>query len=481
MSNLEFMLSLEKVEILAHTMRLIFITLFSYYAFIKIINININNAKNISVILVSSIIIAIIEKFVQNYVNVYLGTVVLLFLMTLTNGVNFKKDLGYSLVITIISYSISYILYMVSLIIAFIPGAVFKIQNDYLNLLVIVVIYSLLTYIFFKIKKFKNGIAFLQKKLQNSYFCILTLNIGVMVLFSSVMMHNVGLLGSTQVVVSLIILVTMMTITIKQSFELYYKQNLLTKDLDQTKSELEFTKKELEQANKDNLEISEKIHTLNHRQKSLQHQLDKISNKDGKSMEYIQNQLNSISEEMYQEPEEVELAKTDIPAVDNMLEYMQSECKENNIKFELQVIDNIHYMVNNLIPESKLEILLADHIKDAIIAINYSENSNRSILARLGKIDGFYSLYIYDSGIEFTQEVLEKLGKEPITTHKDSGGTGMGFMNTFNTLNETKASLVIKEIGEPTIDNYTKVVIIRFDNKNEFKVESYKKELEYSN
>ena len=124
-------------------------------------------------------------------------------------------------------------------------------------------------------------------------------------------------------------------------------------------------------------------------------------------------------------------------------------------------------MTNHLITEDELDTLLADHIKDAIIAINYSENSNRSILVRLGKINDIYSLYIYDSGIQFEKDVLDKLGKEPITTHKDSGGTGMGFMNTFDTLNKTNASLTIKQIGPPSKDNYTKVIMITFDGKHE--------------
>ena len=178
---------------------------------------------------------------------------------------------------------------------------------------------------------------------------------------------------------------------------------------------------------------------------------------------------------MYKEPQEIELAKTDIASIDNMLEYMQSECIKDNIKFELQICGNIHYMINHLISENDLEILLADHIKDAIIAINNSKNANRSILLRIGEIDGIYSVYFYDSGIEFDKKVLEKLGKEPITMYADNGGTGMGFMNTFDTMNKTKASLVIKELGEQSSDNYTKVIMIKFDSRNEYKVESQNK------
>ena len=122
-------------------------------------------------------------------------------------------------------------------------------------------------------------------------------------------------------------------------------------------------------------------------------------------------------------------------------------------------------MINNHITKEELEILIADHVKNAIIAVKCSNNSNRSILVRIGKIDGQYSIYIYDSGIEFEINTLHKLGKIPSTTHKESGGTGMGFMNTFDTLRKYNASLSIEEFNEPIIDNYTKVIAIKFDKK----------------
>ena len=160
--------------------------------------------------------------------------------------------------------------------------------------------------------------------------------------------------------------------------------------------------------------------------------------------------------------------------IDDMLKYMQAECVKNKIDFQLQVHGNIHHMTNKYITKSDLEILLADHIKNAIIAINHSENINRSILVRLGLIDGFYSVYIYDSGIEFEIETLINLGNKPSTTHADDGGTGMGFMNTFDTLRKSKASLIIEEYGKPTKDNFTKVIKIIFDNKKEYKISSYR-------
>ena len=73
-------------------------------------------------------------------------------------------------------------------------------------------------------------------------------------------------------------------------------------------------------------------------------------------------------------------------------------------------------------------------------------------------------------------ETLLNHGKKPSTTHKDAGGTGMGFMNTFDTLKGCKASFIIEEYGKPATDNFTKVLKFKFDNKNEFKICTYRKE-----
>ena len=71
-------------------------------------------------------------------------------------------------------------------------------------------------------------------------------------------------------------------------------------------------------------------------------------------------------------------------------------------------------------------------------------------------------------------QTLLKLGLELATTHKDQGGTGIGFITTFETLKETKASLVIEENHPENDKDYTKCVSIKFDGKNEYKIISYR-------
>ena len=260
-----------------------------------------------------------------------------------------------------------------------------------------------------------------------------------------------------------------MFITIQKSLQLYYKQKLQEREVEEIKEEIQNKAKEIEELEKENLKLSKMNHSIAHKQKSLEYELNQaLLKNENIDKQEIETRLKDISQEMQTEIVKTKLTKTNIKEIDNMLEYMQSECAKNKIDFELQINGNIHHMVNKYIAKEDLEILIADHIKNAIIAINHSKNTNKNILVRLGIIDGYYSLYIYDSGIEFEKETLENLGRKPSTTHADDGGTGMGFMNTFDTLKKYKASLIIETFGNPSKDNFTKVLKFIFDNKNTY-------------
>ena len=476
MSNLEFMWNLENISKVIEFIKLNCIILISIYIFVKISGTKKINFLNIIIYLLTSPIIVLTKNLIEYNVDAYLSWIVILALITFINIINLKNDIYYTLSISIISFSLSYIMYIISISLVFIPTAILKLNNDYMVLIMIEFIQFLLVYKFFKIKKFKYGISFLERKSREKYFIILILNIGLISLFALVTIKSYSDFSARKFGATFVLLILTMFTTIKQFFDIYYKQKLLIQDLKQTKKELEEKKQEISKLEKENIEFSKTSHSLAHKQKALEFKLEQLIKNciDKESKETIKEEIENVSKEVFKEPNKVKLAKTEIESIDNMFSYMQSECIRYNIKFELQVVGNIYYMINNLITENDLEILIADHIKDAIIAINNSDNLNRSILVRLGKIDNVYSLYIYDSGIEFTKEVLDNIGKRPITTHADTGGTGMGFMNTFDTLNKTKASLIINEIGVPCEDNYTKVLIFKFDKQNQFEVESYK-------
>lgn len=423
------------------------------------------------------IFVSIMCRVIKNVLGFSYNIIFMILLINVIFKISAKERFTYSLLITIISLSINYIIFLISAFVAYNLVIIFKVREIYTGLFLILCLYLILIYIFVRIKRFKNGFAFLQRNTKNEYIDIFILDISIVIIFCIIIISNYDKLLRQRIVVSLIIFAIIMFITIQKSLQLYYKQKLQEREVEEIKEELKNKDKEIEELEKENLKLNKKNHSIAHKQKSLEYELEQmILNNQIVNGNHVKDKIENLSKEMQNETVSIELTKTNIDEIDNMLKYMQSECVKNKIDFELQINGNIHHMINTHIGKEDLEILIADLIKNAIIAIKHSENINKSILVRLGLIDGFYSLYVYDSGIEFEIETLKNFGIKPSTTHADDGGTGMGLMNTFDTLKKYKASLIIDEYGKPVEDNFTKVIKIIFDNRNEYKIESYRRE-----
>lgn len=449
--------------------RLLVVNLGTYYIFLKIINGQKNRLANI-IKMFFIFLVTFINLYVNVVTNNLTGTMITLLLLI----VLFDK-VGYNTTsYTIISFGISNLIFFLSVMISGIPGVLFRVYNFNISLVIIITIYILLLFFVMKSKRIKYGFSFLTSKSKNDYFDFVMISLSVIILFLIVVLKNNDFLITERMGIFVIMFAIIMFITIKKSFQVYYKQKLLMKQLEEAENEIINKQKEIEKLEQENLNFSKKSHSMAHKQRALEYKLNHLLMKEETSKELeIKTEIEKLSKELYQIPIE-DLPSTEITQIDDMLEFMQSECVKNKIDFNLQIIGNVYHIINNIITVEQLEILIADHIKDAIIAIKHTDNINKSILVKLGKINECYGLYIYDSGIEFEKETLENSGKKPSTTHKDEGGTGMGFMNTFDTLNECKGSLVIKEIGKPSKDNFTKIIMIKFDGKNEYKVESYR-------
>ena len=458
--------------------KIFFICIFTYVINCKVIDKKfVINFKRFFIVVIGNIVIAMICKLIKETLSFSYSVIFMILLISCMYKLLNNQRFAYSLLITIISLSVNYTMFSVSVVVSAIPITLFKIHNIYIGLTLILIAYVILICILYKIKRFNKGIIFLQKNVKNVYIDILILNISVVILFCMIILSNYDRIISRKAYASLIIFAIIMFITIQKSLQLYYKQKLQEREVEEIKEELKNKDKEIEELEKENLKLNKKNHSIAHKQKSLEYELEQmILNNQIVNGNQVKDKIENLSKEMQNETVSIELTKTNIDEIDSMLKYMQSECIKNKIEFELQINGNIHHMVNTYIGKEDLEILIADLTKNAIIAIKHSENINKSILVRLGLIDGFYSLYVYDSGIEFEIETLKNFGIKPSTTHADDGGTGMGLMNTFDTLKKYKASLIIDEYGKPVEDNFTKVIKIIFDNRNEYKIESYRRE-----
>ena len=466
----------------------IFINLYSLIIFTIIKNCkNIGKSKYILCII---LIIAesILYVYLKKVLDIIISVIVICLLQVFIFKIITKSNNTNSFTAVVISNSISYILFVISGTIEFTLQQIFDLGNVTINLIITLFLEGAIIFRIKKIKRLKNGLSFLQSK--NEYIeIVVSIMAFILVLVYGLISYNNERIYK-YLYFYYITLSILIVLIIQKTMVMYYKQKLIDDTINQYQKELKEKDEKIEKLTKENYRASKINHEFYNRQKSLEYMVkNSLTNynielgEDVDILSKIKNLTEEHSNKVSEDKILLKLETTGIDEVDEMFTYMQQECIKNNIEFKLKINGNIYPLINNYITKSQLVTLIGDHLRDAIIAINFSNKSNKKIFVILGIKENCYELCIYDSGIEFEIQTLLKLGMEPITTHKNSGGTGIGFMTTFETLKECKASLIIEEYGDNI--EYTKLVKFKFDKKSEYKICSYRsdeiKKLDYSN
>ena len=492
---------MDTVNFVNNVTQIMCINILAYILFAKVINYKENSFGKIIAVCITSFIISILSVIVKYNGSILLAILVIYFLNSVSISIITKNKLQYSIIVTFISLTITYLIYIISIILS---GVLLKIinpniqKNNIIILFLAIIIEALISYKIFRTRRLKYGITFLKNKDKtNNMGGIWIFLVGTTLIVGSLLKDCIDKQKKIYLLIGIIIELICMTIWIKRKITTYYEQKLKERTIEELESEIKERDEEINKILEENKEIATINHKYSNRIKSLEnfsHQImskpelvEKMETEFGEDFINFEKQINNISEEYTKEIEEKiqhknHLEKTGIFGIDNILEYMSNEAIKHNIKFNLKIHENIQYMIENIIDQSKLETLLGDHIKDAIIAINSSENTYKELLVEIGEIENCYQVCIYDTGIEFEISTLLNLGLKAITTHKLTGGSGIGFMTTFETLKATKASLIIEERHPIDDKDYTKAVRIKFDGKHEYRICSYRsKEIQNKN
>ena len=443
------------MEILDITIKMFVINIFVLKCFFKIIDEQVKNIK----IVIASILLTIFYIGTKKYLSddIFLMILLSYSVQIVLLKIIMKDKKKFIILGNLIANALVYSLFCISLFIE-----------------------ALLLKLLLRAKRVKYGISFLKNPEESDYFGIIMLEICAFVIFAYCLFVNCDKEVSRDIFIIIITLLIIMGIMIQKTLTLHYKQKLLAQNIEEYKAEIASKDAEIKSLSEEKYKISKLNHEFYNRQKALIHKVEEIINMNTETAEELDlsKQINDLTKEYTDKAKEIKtldkLPSTGITEIDDMFKYMQSECKSKNIQFNLQINGNIYHMINNKIAQNKLVTMIGDHLRDAIIAIEFSENSFKSILAILGENNGLYEFCVFDTGIEFKIDTLLKLGLEPATTNKDSGGTGIGFMTTFETMSKTKASLIINEMHEMNNTDYTKSITIRFDGKNEYRIKSYR-------
>ena len=454
-----------------------------YFNYIKVIGYKQITIKNTLINFISCITIAIIHAIIlllfewNSITSMLLCSLILGFVTKLNIGCNKENYwVGY-----IFSFSLTYIIYLVAISISGILVYFLPNRDIFSPICVVLIAFISLgiSWLVFRIPRFKNGINFIKNfnKKGNVILSIICVFIATLVLHDLFQKDFTKILLRSVPFIVFAIFNVLIYVVLKQITK-HYKNNMRDRTIAVQKEEIDANEKTIEELKAQNLELAKTIHKYNHKLSSLENSIRKVA--ESSNVEFaselfiVLEQTRKVENQLADETKsDVKLPTTNVVSVDNMLDYMKTEAIKSGIDFVFKINDSIKPLLEKYITEDKFETLLGDHIKDAIIAINSKGDGYKSILVLVGIVDGAYELSIYDTGIEFDIFTLLKLGTEPITTHKGEGGSGLGFMTTFETMKSSGASLVIEEY-DTSVTNYTKSVTIRFDGKCEYRIYSYR-------
>lgn len=120
--------------------------------------------------------------------------------------------------------------------------------------------------------------------------------------------------------------------------------------------------------------------------------------------------------------------------------------------------DDMHILLSYFCDNAMISALGSPNAK---VRVELSATANKKPLIR-----------IYDSGEQFDEEVLQKLGLEQVTTRAGVGGSGIGLFTVFEILAKYGASFTLDEA--PQSFGFTKFIEIAFDGRRSVTVRTYR-------
>lgn len=280
----------------------------------------------------------------------------------------------------------------------------------------------LLTILFVKIKRIKNGFSFFDDTknfgiglLVSGPIIILTslqketmLYFQVIILFFGLMVSSIGLL-----------------IWIRSAITHHYRKRLKLRAEEYSKIELAEKNKEIERLTKENTSLSSIIHLDNHLIYKLEATLNNYKNDESindlltlskQRNEYVNNKI--INEKL--------LPTTGNNNVDTVISDMYIKAASRGIDFTLNVDCDINYLIHNIIDQTDFEKLIRCCITNSIVDIESDPDTNGKILFTISKPNDIYEFTIMDNGaskednIKSISEIIEKSKASIKTNHFDN-------------------------------------------------------------
>lgn len=162
------------------------------------------------------------------------------------------------------------------------------------------------------------------------------------------------------------------------------------------------------------------------------------------------------------------IPQTGVKVIDAPIIQLFTAAERKNFNASADISANVEsWFTVRKLHKDDIHILLSYLCDNAVISALGLPDAK--VRLELGATKRFEPLIrIYDSGEQFDEKVLSRLGLEQITTRAYVGGSGIGLFTAFEILAKYGASFTLDEA--PKISGFSKVIEIAFDGCNSITV-----------
>lgn len=256
-----------------------------------------------------------------------------------------------------------------------------------------------------------------------------------------------------------------------------YKNHVINRNIEILENSIDELEKENLVLKEQNVKLAEIIHRDNKILPALREAVATlIESKQSKSVVALESHLIDLSEERNDLIADYKETFTSLPttgnlSVDAAIKFLNTKAQKENATFLFHTDGNVESICNK-IPLTELVGLICDLGENAIISTR--ESASKKIYVSLVSSEESSCIEFYDSGEEFSAKALEFFGKRRYTTHKSTGGSGIGLMSIYALMEKYKFSF---ELNETNVYPYSKAIKITFDNCKQIIINSNRQEI----
>lgn len=380
----------------------------------------------------------------------------------------FRKSFYETVTVCTIAFGISIVLMLLSFIAGFLVAiALYIIKDEAVRTIIAQLINAVIqvagVFLLFKIKRLQSGI---NPNNKNATFDIL-LYISVICIFTMMMLYAEDVKQYMLKVVVLVIALCGLLLIIWWRRHITYNYREAVNQQKVHRMEDTIKEYELNSAEKDfQLAVYAKIfHYLNKALPDCSLLADRAAAcEDNVDACAVRDMLQHILREMNLANEKCSLKnipQTGEKLIDAPIIRLFTEAEHKNLDVSADISADVEsWFTEGKLQKDDIHILLSYLCDNAVISARGSHNPKvRVELGATAKAEPL--IRIYDSGEQFNEKVLAKLGREQITTRAGVGGSGIGLFTVFQILAKYGASFTLDEA--PQDFNFTKFIEIAFD------------------